>query len=206
MPLFLKHNQINSLSDVLFKLSLCEYTCTHARTHTSAVWRVCGGVGLSIRGFWRVVRVIMALGRGLPVCGCLLIRCGGGVASRCCVSSCCIICSRSPVASRCAIARRGIVVPRCSVVTSWRAVASWCTVCDWWRVSCRWRVSPWGCKGCGGGLSLCVGWWRWWRRRRRIGVRILEVLVLLLVLLILLVLVHLLVVLRVRSGLWVTDG
>lgn len=182
----------------------------HARTHnhTSAMCKgACGrGVGLSIRGFWRVVRVIVARGHGLPVCGCLLIRCGGGVASRS-VSSRWIICSRCPVASRCVIARWGvvasrrgiiapgwsIVAPRWGVITSRSVVRSWCCIgirCGICRECC---ICPWWCRGCGGSRCLCGCRWRrrwWWR----IGVGILEVLVLLLVLLILLVLMHLLVV------------
>lgn len=81
----------------------CKCTYKHTSTHTQicSVERLLGGWGgkgrwwvggwvglhLSIRGLWRVVRVIIALGRGLPVCGCLLIRCGGGVASGRCVRS-----------------------------------------------------------------------------------------------------------------------
>lgn len=78
--------------------------CKPTFARMSAVWRACFWVRLSIRGLWCVVRVIIALGHGLPVCGCLLIRCGCGVASPCCVSSSRTVCSRRCVASRCIIA------------------------------------------------------------------------------------------------------
>lgn len=180
------------------------------RKNTHQVCKECVGVGLSIRGFWRVVRVIITLGHGLPVCGCLLIRCRSGVVFRCWVSSRWIICSWCPVACRCVISCggvvascRGIVTPGWSVVAHWRGgvapgsvVRSWGSV--WFRCGVSWRgcVCPWGRRGCGGSLCLCCSRWR--GRWRRICVGILEVLILLLVLLILLVLMHLLVVICVR--------
>lgn len=188
-----------------FSVSSVPYVNTHLRACLQCGDPVLGE--LSIRGLWCVVRVIIALGHGLPVCGCLLIRCGCGVVSPCCVSSRWIICSCRCVASRCIIASWwDIIVPRCRAVVSRRVIVTRSFVRPRRWVGRRGiesrgcRVRPWGC-GVSRGVLCLSGGGRWWRRGWRwIGVGILEVLVLLLVLLILLVLLHLLIVLWIRSA------